>query len=129
MDLDGLGVYLETILVGEEILDSIALVTLELDHIAGFVIVDDGSVAGKLLFDDLEDFLQVELGRNALDGSQGFTTIALLNADMDVGSNSLLRDLSSVLVLSIRERIERLEVLDLRGHTKIAFGVFSKCCS
>lgn len=85
MDLDGLGIDFKTlVLVNEKILHSIALITLQLDHIAGLFIVDDGAVAGKLFLDDLEDFLEVELGWDTLDRGQCLTTITLLDADVDV---------------------------------------------
>jgi len=85
MDLDGLGIDLKTfVLVDEKILHSIALITLQLNHVTGLFIVDYGAVAGKLFLDDLEDFLEVELGWNSLDGGQCLATITLLNADVDV---------------------------------------------
>jgi len=55
-----------------------------LNHIAGLFIVDDRAVAGKLFLDDLEDFLEVELGWDALDRGQCLATITLLDADVDV---------------------------------------------
>jgi hypothetical protein len=85
MDLDGLGVDLKTfVLVYEKILHSIALITLQLDHVTGLFIVDDGAVAGKLFLDDLEDFLEVELGWDSLDRGQCLATITLLDANVDV---------------------------------------------
>lgn len=85
MDLDGLGVDLKAlVLVDKEILHDIALVTLQLDHVAGFLIVDNGAVARELLLDHLEDLLQVELGWNTLDSGQRLATITLLDANVDV---------------------------------------------
>lgn len=47
VDLNGLGIKLKTLLlVGEEVLDVLALVALELDHLAHLGVVDDGSIAG-----------------------------------------------------------------------------------
>lgn len=46
MDLDGLGVKLKTVLAGKELLEILALVALELDHLAHLSIVDDGAIAG-----------------------------------------------------------------------------------
>jgi len=89
MDLDGLGVDLEPlVLVNEKILHSIALVTLQLDHVAGLFIVDDGAVAGELFLDDLEDLLEVKLGWDAFDRGQRLATITLLDADVDVWPKS-----------------------------------------
>lgn len=46
MDFDGLGVKLKTVRAGEEILEILALIALELDHFAHLSIVDDGAIAG-----------------------------------------------------------------------------------
>lgn len=46
MDLDGLGVKLKTVLTGKELLEILALVALELDHLAHLSVVDDGAIAG-----------------------------------------------------------------------------------
>jgi len=106
MDLDGLGVDLQALLlVDKEVFHGIALVALELDHVAGLLIVHNGTVAGKLLLDDLEDLFEIELGRDALDGGQGLATIALLDADVDVGLGGLLGRFASILILRVRERI------------------------
>jgi hypothetical protein len=76
--LDGLGINFQSLfLVDKELLHDIALVALQLNHVTSLFIVDDGAVAGELLLDDLEDLLQIELGRNTLDGSQGLASIAL----------------------------------------------------
>jgi hypothetical protein len=121
--LDGLGVDFQALfLVDEEVFHGIALVALELDHVASLFIVDDGTVAGKLLLDDLEDFLEIKLGRDALDGGQGLATIAFcvrecgdaawrtrltLDADMDVGLGGLLGRFAGILILRIRKGIYR----------------------
>jgi len=85
VNLNGLWVNLETLfLVDEEFLHNIALITLKLDHVASLVIVDDGAVAGELFLDDLEDLFEVEFGWNTLDSGQGFTTITLLDTDVNV---------------------------------------------
>ena len=47
MDLDGLGVQLETfLLVGQKLLNIFTLVSLQLNHITHLSVVDDGSIAG-----------------------------------------------------------------------------------
>lgn len=104
MDLDGLGVKLKTVLTGKELLEILALVALELDHLAHLSVVDDGAIAGcvvaklvtglgmsqsrewlggwwlaltKLLLDDCENLLPAELCRDALNSGQGLTSISL----------------------------------------------------
>lgn len=47
MDLDGLGIQLETLLlVGQELLNIFTLITLQLNHLAHLTIGDDGAIAG-----------------------------------------------------------------------------------
>lgn len=76
--LDILGVQTETfLLVYEEFLHILALVSLQLDHLAHLRVGHDGAIAGKLLLDDLEDLLLIELLGQALDRGQCLTTIAL----------------------------------------------------
>jgi hypothetical protein len=78
VDLYRLSVEAQAVLlVGHKVLDVLALVALELDHLAHFRVGDDGAIAGKLLLDDLEDLLLVELLRQALDRRQRLATIAL----------------------------------------------------
>lgn len=85
MDFDGLGVQLEPfLLIHQELLHVLALVALQLDHLAHLAVVHNGAIAGELLLNDLEDLLLVEFLGKALDRGQGFATIALCShADMD----------------------------------------------
>jgi len=110
MDLDGLGIEFEAILlIDQELLNILTLITLELDHLAHLRVVDDGAIAGKLLLDDLENFLLVKLFRQTLDRGQSFTTIALLDTDVNVILRLL--SLSSILV-GFGEGIKGFEVFD-----------------
>jgi len=128
MDLDGFGVDFEAfLLVDKEVFHGIALVALKLNNFSGAGIRHNGAVASKLLLNDLEDFFEIEFGRNSFDGGQGFASIALLNANVDIGRVRFLTCLSGVLVLRIREGIERLEVLDLCGHTILCDLWSTKC--
>jgi hypothetical protein len=76
--LDGL--YIETkalLLVGQEVLDVLALIALELDDFTHLGVCDYGAIAGKFLLDDLEDLLLVELLGETLHGRQCLASIAL----------------------------------------------------
>jgi hypothetical protein len=116
--LNSLGIKLKTfLLVGEEILDVLALVALELDHLTHLCIVDDCSIAGELLLDHLENLLLVKLLRKTLNGGQSLTTITLLDAYMDV----ILRLLYFSYVVNIDEGVVGLEVFD--GHKLGVTGV------
>jgi len=85
MDLDGLGIKFQAfLLVSEELLNILALVSLKLNHLPHLSIDDDGAIASKLLLDDLEDFLLVKLLGKTLDSGQSLTTIALLNTNVYV---------------------------------------------
>jgi hypothetical protein len=65
-------------------LDILALITLELDHLAHVGIVDDGAIASEFLLNDLQNLLLVKLLGQTLDRGQGLATIALLNPNMDI---------------------------------------------
>jgi hypothetical protein len=94
--LNCLGIKLQTLLlVGEELLDIFALITLKLDHLSHFAIDHDGAIAScsresvptsarkksmprtELLLDHLQDLLLVEFLWQTLDSRQSLTTIAL----------------------------------------------------
>lgn len=79
-DLDAFSIHAESfLLVTKEFLDVLSLVALELDHLTHLRVVDDRAIAGEFLFDDLQDFLLVELFRQSLNCGQGFTAIAFLS--------------------------------------------------
>lgn len=78
VDLDGLGIQLEALLlVDKEFLHILALVSLQLNHLSHLGVDDDCSIAGKLLLDHLEDLLLVELLGQSLDCGQGLASIPL----------------------------------------------------
>jgi len=113
MDFNVLAIQTQPfLLIGQEFLHILALVALQLDHLAHLRVDHDGAIARELLLDHLEDLLLVELLGQALDCSQGLTTIALLDPNMDVVLRLL--GFASVFV-GLGERVEGLEVLD--GHS------------
>jgi len=121
VDLDGLRIQLKTIiLVGQKFLNSLALVTLELDDLTHLRVGHDGAIASELLLNDLQNLLAVKFGGNTLHCSQGLTSIALLDTDMDVFLSLL--GLSGVLV-GFGEGVKALEVFD--GHKLLFSGVLS----
>lgn len=76
--LDGLRIETKALLlVGQEVLDILALISLELDDFTHLGVCDYGAIAGELLLDDLEDLLLVELLRQTLHGRQCLAAIAL----------------------------------------------------
>ena len=63
--LDGLGIQLKTfLLVGQELLNILTLVSLELNHLAHLSVIDDGAIAGC---DQLATFNQGREKRNISD--------------------------------------------------------------
>lgn len=79
MDLDRLSVKTKALLlVNEELLYVLALISLKLNDLTHLGIVHDSAIAGELLLDDLEDLLLIKLLWETLDGSQGLASIALL---------------------------------------------------
>lgn len=76
--LDGLSIKLQSfLLVGQEFLDVLTLITLQLDDFTHLGVYHNGSIAGKLLLDHLEDLLLVKLLWESLDRGQGLASIAL----------------------------------------------------
>lgn len=68
MDLDRLCVKTKALLlVCQKILDVLALVALQLDHLSHLGVGNDGAITGELLLDHFKDLLLVELLRQALD--------------------------------------------------------------
>jgi len=112
MDLDGLGIQLETLfLIGEEFLNIFTLISLKLDHLSHLSIIDNGAIASKFLLDDLENFLLIKFLWKALNSGQSLTTIALLNTDVYIVLGLLC--LASIFV-RFCERVERSQIFDAR---------------
>lgn len=84
VDFDGLGIHFKTRWVDEEILHGIALISLQLNNITRLLVLDYGAIASKLLLDNLQDFFEVELCWDALNGGQSLAAVALLNTDVNV---------------------------------------------
>lgn len=70
------------LLINEEITNIRSLISLELNHLAMFLIVHNSSVTCKALFPRLQDQLQVQIRRQALNRCNTLTTVSLLNSDM-----------------------------------------------
>ena len=77
-NLDGLGIKTEALLlVTQEFLDILSLITLELDDFTHLGVAHDGAIASELLLDHLEDLLLVKLLGETLDSGQGLATVTL----------------------------------------------------
>lgn len=112
VDLDGLGIKLESLLlVSQELLDILSLISLQLNHLAHLSVRDDGAIASEFLLDDLKNLLLVELLGKTLNSGQSLATIALLNPYVDVVLR--LFSLAGIFV-GFGEGVEGLEVFD--GH-------------
>lgn len=66
----------------EEFLDLQTLITLKLQDTSHLLVIDKGSIAGKLLLEHLKNFLQVKLLGESLDGGQSLSTVTLLDTDV-----------------------------------------------
>lgn len=116
---DVIGVETETgLLVNEEIQDLLALVALELDHLAGLFIIDLVAIASKFLPEEGENLAGVEFSRKTSDRGQRLATISLLDANMDMVLDLL--DITGV-VVGFGEGVEGLEIFD--GHKLGCSGV------
>jgi hypothetical protein len=65
--LYGLCIEFEAILCDQEFLNILALISLQLNHLAHLTVVDDCAIASKFLLDHLQDLLLVKLLGQALD--------------------------------------------------------------
>jgi len=70
--------------LNEERSDLGALVALELDDLAHFLVVDERSVAGEFLLERLEELLGVVFLGQALERRQRLPSITLLDTNVDV---------------------------------------------
>jgi len=131
MDLDGLGIELQAVLVDEELLNIFTLITLELNHLSHLRIDDNSAIASKFLLDDLQDLLWIISLWKTLDSSQRLTTIALLDTDMDV----VLRLFDVIYIFAdFSEGIEGLEIFDGAGmslvdNVLLALGLYRIICT
>jgi len=70
----------------EHLGDLLAVVALQLDDVqAGVLLLDNAPIAGEVLLKHLQDFLRINLLREALNRGQGFTTIALVETHIYMG--------------------------------------------
>jgi len=91
-----------------------SLVTLQLDDLSVLWVLNDGAVAGKLLFQRLDDSLFVKLLRDSLNRGEGLASVPLL--DSDVNESVAVHTPSHIVFVNI-ERVEVCKVLKL-GHSK-----------
>jgi len=87
------------------------LISLELDNLTHFLIVNNGSVAGEFFLEFLEYFLEVVFLTQALQGGQSLPSIPLLDTDMNViGLRSNVTSISKR-IASLSKGIESVKVL------------------
>lgn len=83
-----------------------SLVTLHLDNLTHFLVLDNVSIASKVLLKDLQNSLQIIFCWNSLHRGQSLSTVSLLDTDVNVVGGSCF------VITSVCERIERLEVFN-----------------
>ena len=69
-------------LVHQEVTHVRSLVSLKLDNLAVLLILHDGTVACKTLLPRLQDQLQIQIGRQSLNGRDTLSAVSLLNTNM-----------------------------------------------
>ena len=102
--LDGFDVQLEAVFSDQEFLNIFSLITLELNDLSHLTIGYDGTIAGELLLDHLEDLLLIELLGESLNRGQSLTTISLLDSDVDVILPLLFLG-NTLIVVGLREGV------------------------
>jgi len=78
------------LVIGEESDHVVTLVALKLEDLSHVFVLDDRAVATMRLLHSLQDLLEIQLVVEALHGSDAFAAVALLHADVDEVSPSLL---------------------------------------
>jgi hypothetical protein len=85
VDFDSLGIKTQALRgVDHKVPNVLSLVSLKLNDLTHLGVVHDSAIAGKLLLDHLENLFLVKLLRETLDGSQGLSSISLLDTYMDI---------------------------------------------
>jgi len=108
VNLDGRFLYP---IFNQEVGDVGTLISLELDNLTHFLIVNNGSVAGEFFLEFLEYFLEVVFLTQALQGGQSLPSIPLLDTDMNViGLRSNVTSISKR-IASLSKGIESVKVL------------------
>ena len=112
MDLDSR--FLANSFLHKEVSHILSLVALKLDNLAELRVLDNSTVAAKVLLEGLDKFLEAQSLGQSLNGCEGLSTIPLLDTDVDV---VLLLGGSKFVFLSFRKRIKRFQIFN-RGHRK-----------
>jgi hypothetical protein len=109
-------------------LNILALIALELNHLAHLRVDNDSAIASKLLLDDLENFLLIEFLGQALDRGQRLTTIALCGrlASVSTGAGATITRPPRTGVLTLDTDVD--VVLRLLGFASILIGLGEGVC-
>jgi len=100
----------------EKLADVLSLVSLQLDDLSVLWVLYHRTVTRKLLLGVLDNFLEVKLGGDSLDGGESLAAVTLLNTDVYVAI--LSRD-TLYRTLLLRKRISLLKILNnLIRHEK-----------
>lgn len=110
-------------LSGQEFRHLDTLVALHLDDFTKLFVLDDVAVAGEVLLQHLQDFLQVVFIGDPLHRGQRLSPVSLLDTDVDVVGGLGFR------VASVSKGVKRVEVLDRRHTMTGALVVPVKGCS
>lgn len=69
--------------INEELGDLLTMVTLELDNIhPAILVLDNTAITGKILLENFQDLLRVNILRETFNGGQSFTSITLMQTDI-----------------------------------------------
>lgn len=80
-----LNIFLGQLQLGDQEFANLdSLVSLQLNHVTELLIFDNVTITSKVLFQNLQNSLQVKLLRDTLYSSQRLTSITLLDTNMDV---------------------------------------------
>jgi len=100
------GVLRADLLFDQEGLDGLTLVALELKNLTfGFLVLEHCAVAAMLLLDCLQNLLEIQCFGEASHSSDGFASVTLLDANVNVALIKLDRSTADLSSSSVREWI------------------------
>jgi len=114
--LESIFAHLGLVLVGKKVHHFGAMISLELDHLAHVLVLNDGAIASIFLLEGLEKSFGTILLRQSLNSRQRLATVALLNTDVNVILGLRITNV-------VGERIINLEIFD--GHKLRILGGFA----
>ena len=99
------------LLIDEEISHCLSLIASQLQDLTPGIVINDCSITTTCLLEVLHDFLHIQLRWQALNQSQRFLALTLLNANVNFTDLGLLRSLRYSIEVGVSNWVEVLRIL------------------